>query len=889
MTPQHRRHRALTITGLALWGGMAPAAPPADEPSPVDEIVVRAPRSRDEALADTPTAVTVVDGALLRRSGAFDIRGLNGLAPSLLVSSSSTEAVGAAARIRGIGTVGDNPGLEGSVSTYVDGVYRPRTGVALTELGGVDRIEVLRGPQGTLFGRNASAGVIAVTTDLPSFDWSADAAATIGNRGTRRLEAAIGGPLTDRLAARLDAVRYRQHGLVEDVNSGRDLNDRDRWLLRGQLLFRPAADWTVRLIGDWSRRDEECCAGVYLPLADRVPADGGGVEERPSTYAALIERLGGAVPFDPDRRLAAVTPGRSFRSDVEDGGLSAQIDAPIGRARLTAITAMRDWHLVRGQDGDFGSLDLLKRDDDGGAGERLGFASQEVRLGGTALGGRLDWLVGGYGALERLRLTDNFQYGADFGRFYACAVAGQIGTADPASPGCLAPASRAAIAEGSAAGVPVLAALDRLGAIAGGGILRDRFVQHGRNLALFTQEVLALGHGVSLTLGARYTHERKRLDADLAGDPASASVCLANGAAMAPVRGDPSLPAAIRGAAGSLAGFPCILSPIVSARLDDRRSDGRLTGTAIASWAVRPGVLAYASWASGYKAGGYNLDRASLAVAAPDATALRFAPERTQAFELGLKLESGGASLFLTGFLERVRNFQLNAFNGSTFTVETIEGCGRLDGGAAADGDNLAASGACLGAARPGVIARGVEVEGHLRPAPAVVLTAAATDASTRYADDLAGEGGRPLGTGFFQLPSRRLTSAPAWAATGSLAWTPALGGGWEALVHADGRYTSRIDTGADLDLEKRQEGFFLLNARLGLTVPGGRWSAELWARNLTGERYLQVGYDAPGQPGGTFNTTRGVLSGYQARSTQLYGAFLGEPRLWGLTVRGRI
>ena len=114
-------------------------------------------------------AVSAVTADTLQNTGATDIRQLNQLSPSLLVSSTTSEAGAAVARIRGIGTVGDNPGLEGSVATYIDGVYRSRTGVALTELGPLDRIEVLRGPQGTLFGRNASAGVISVITAKPQF------------------------------------------------------------------------------------------------------------------------------------------------------------------------------------------------------------------------------------------------------------------------------------------------------------------------------------------------------------------------------------------------------------------------------------------------------------------------------------------------------------------------------------------------------------------------------------------------------------------------------------------------------------------------------------------------------------------------------------------------
>src|SRR3982751_6170572 len=142
----------------------------AREQPPVDtnNIVITATR-RNQALSDVPMAVSAVTAENLRNTGANDIRQLNQIAPSLLVSSTQSEAGAAVARIRGVGTVGDNPGLEGSVGIFIDGVYRSRTGIGLTDLGAIDRIEVLRGPQGTLFGRNTSAGLISVITAKPRF------------------------------------------------------------------------------------------------------------------------------------------------------------------------------------------------------------------------------------------------------------------------------------------------------------------------------------------------------------------------------------------------------------------------------------------------------------------------------------------------------------------------------------------------------------------------------------------------------------------------------------------------------------------------------------------------------------------------------------------------
>src|SRR6476661_8736588 len=173
------------------------------------------PQGRRQALQDVPLAVTAVGGDAMQNSGASDIRQLNQLAPSLLVSSTGTEANGSA-RIRGIGTVGDNPGLESSVAVFIDGVYRSRSGIGLNELGEIDRVEVLRGPQGTLFGRNATAGIINIFSKAPSFEPEAYGETTIGNYDLRRLAGGITGGISDTLAGRLDLVMVKRDGFYDD-------------------------------------------------------------------------------------------------------------------------------------------------------------------------------------------------------------------------------------------------------------------------------------------------------------------------------------------------------------------------------------------------------------------------------------------------------------------------------------------------------------------------------------------------------------------------------------------------------------------------------------------------------------------------------------------------
>lgn len=175
-----------------------------------DVIVVTA-QGRAQLLSDVPVAISAVGAEAMQNSGANDIRQLNQVAPSLLVSSTGSEANGSA-RIRGIGTVGDNPGLESSVPVFIDGVYRSRSGIGLNELGELDRVEVQRGPQGTLGGRNSSAGLISIYSKKPEFTFGGTGEITYGNYDYWRAAASLTGPISDTLAARVDGVWVKRDG-----------------------------------------------------------------------------------------------------------------------------------------------------------------------------------------------------------------------------------------------------------------------------------------------------------------------------------------------------------------------------------------------------------------------------------------------------------------------------------------------------------------------------------------------------------------------------------------------------------------------------------------------------------------------------------------------------
>ena len=194
--------------GTAAATAQASPTPQEDDPGAV---IVTATR-RAEALADVPIAISAVSGETLQNTGATDVRALNQVAPSLLVSGATSE-VNFTARIRGIGTVGENAGLESSVGLFIDGVYRSRTGVGLSELGDIERVEVLRGPQGTLFGRNSTAGLINIVTKGPELGrFMAKGSVTYGNYDYWRVDGAVNVPAGENAALRVDGVWQKRDG-----------------------------------------------------------------------------------------------------------------------------------------------------------------------------------------------------------------------------------------------------------------------------------------------------------------------------------------------------------------------------------------------------------------------------------------------------------------------------------------------------------------------------------------------------------------------------------------------------------------------------------------------------------------------------------------------------
>ena len=878
-----------------------------------NDIIVTATR-RASPLSDIPIAVSAVTAQSLQNSGANDIRQLNQLAPSLLVSSTGSEANGSA-RIRGVGTVGDNPGLESSVAVFIDGVYRSRSGSGLNDLGEIERVEVLRGPQGTLFGRNASAGLLNIVTKGPSFDFGATGEVTYGNYDFWRLSGSLTGPISDKLAARIDGVWSKRDGFYKDVVNGGRINNRDRYLVRGQLLFEPTDTTSFRLIGDWSKKNEACCGAVYIN--DSVaPLNSPLVSAANNNIIRVLTDLGqnpAAFTENSYNRNAYVSAGRSYDGYTKDGGISLEGNIDLGGAKLTSISGYRYYRNNQPADLDYGQVDILSRDN---YDRKFRTFSQELRLQGSAFADKLDWLVGGYYANETLNLHDDLHFASQYGRFAACRIVTGSALAQfysPTGTGCLSATGRAVLTGALAgAGIPspfgpagpaIVAGFDRLDGIRNVGN-DDRYRQKSENWAIFTHNIVHLTDRLDVTVGVRYTHESKDLRATFANNN---TACLTQKANLAPFLAN----AGLRDIAGALLGLSCqgnSTTELNGTTINQSRSESEWTGTAVVSWKPVDSTLFYASYSRGYKAGGFNLDRSALSASTIfplsnpasgySPARLQFEPEKVNAFEIGAKYTSRHFSLNVAAFRQDFRNFQLNTFNGTVFLVQNINGCSdSLNGGdrdqskftsAANYNANASATGACAAdSVSYGVRSEGVEIEASFRPARYLQASMGLTYARTKYRDNLVGSSsGAPLDQALRKLPGNFVSNAPEYVTTGSIAWTPPIGtGGLSGLIYIDGRMTGDYNTGSDLFPQKAQDGFTVVNARIGLRGRDERWAIEFWGQNIFNTQYTQVAFNSPFQEGAS---TAPFIDPNYPGGRQIFSAYLAEPRTYGLTLRGK-
>lgn len=334
----------------------APEQPSAATPDAAIPTVVVTARRREEDAARVPAALSVVDGALIDRSYTVNTQQLSILVPALNYSSANPRNT--AFTIRGLGSSvvavsQANDGLEAGVGFYVDQVYHGRPATAAFDFVDIERIEILRGPQGTLFGKNTTAGAINVVTRAPSFTPEAQAEISYGDYHYLQLKASASAPLTDMLAFRLSALSTQRDGVLTNVRLGRTQNNLNNQAARAQLLWKPTDDLSLRLTADFSRFVNECCTQVFLRV---------GQSQRPASrqYPALAAGVPGGAYAPPSTnpydRLTDIDAALGV--DTNEGGVSAIGEWNLGPATLTSVSAWRFWNWDADNDRDYTGLPI---------------------------------------------------------------------------------------------------------------------------------------------------------------------------------------------------------------------------------------------------------------------------------------------------------------------------------------------------------------------------------------------------------------------------------------------------------------------------------------------------------------------------------------------------
>jgi iron complex outermembrane receptor protein len=445
---------------------LAPPAFAQTDPAPANaesgDIVVTATR-REENVQDLPLAVSVLGAELLENSATSTIAQISQLQPTVQFVSSN--ARNTATLIRGLGSNYGltNDGLELGVGLYVDDVYYARPGSAVLDYFDLQRVEVLRGPQGTLFGKNTTAGVINVVTRAPTFTPEGSAEITVGDYGFLQARATVSGPLIeDRLAGRLTLGFVERDGFLTNTNTGEDQNSISNQTVRGQLLFTPGPNLDVRLIADWDEQDPDCCTQVYVRYGPSLRAPG-------RQFPALAAGLGyEPASLDPYDRLTDIDG--AINANQTTGGLSGAVNWDLGFATFTSISAYRFWDWRPQNDRDYTALDIRRRSQN--PSEQWQW-SQEFRLV-SAEGGAFDWVVGLYAFGQQVETNGSEEYGAD-------AAYWLIGTSVPSN-----------LLDGYTASTDVESDVE--------------------SYALFGESVWSITPELRLTTGVRYTIEEKSVD-----------------------------------------------------------------------------------------------------------------------------------------------------------------------------------------------------------------------------------------------------------------------------------------------------------------------------------------------------------------------------------------
>ena len=821
----------------------------------IDEEVIVTATKRASSVQDVPLAVTVLGEAQLQNQGVTSISDLTSATTGFNIQTANNPSQSTSIRIRGIGTTGNNIGLESAVGIFIDGVYQSRPGVALGELSDVEALEILKGPQGTLFGRNTSAGALNIRTKAPDFDgFSGFADFTYGNFDLLNVQAGVNFTASEQLAFRVNGAWRQRDGFYESgANPDVESHDADRFFIKGQALWEPTDVTSLRIIADYSETDEQCCDAVTLTASPNL---GGAV-------STIFPVLG----FDDALEEGITNDNTQFESQVENFGIQAELVHDFGVAEATLIGSYRDFtgESLQGEFNASSQYTLNQLDE-------IETFTAELRFQGNAWDDRLDWLVGGFFSDESIVEPQNLTLGADFQSSVSLA---NFGT--PAALGLFASSGDFLVNNDPS--------IFATGVSSDGATANNLFEQDATSWSIFTHNIFSVTDRLDLTLGARYNDDSK--DGSFTQESVTnPDACLSSLALAAIAGGDaaagnttngvsntvfgalsPILGAATAGLAGTPAAngpgaflncFPfsaptlsnaqALLGPLSAAgagflpqEFDDTFNDEELIYTIKLDYDLTDDVLIYGGFSHGYKAGGFNLDT----TAGAGGGSPLFASEEVDSWEGGVKttLADGRVRLNVTGFFSSFDDFQVLEFTGTNFQTFNVDD----------------------------VTTQGFEIDVNANLTETISVNAGVTYADAEYGEDCDDGGAIPQAV---NLCGSQLTNAPEVTSIIGVTYDGDLGQtGWGLtgnvnLSHQGDRRTSTnpgpVGNRIPFDI---QDDSVKINARLGFSMPNDRARIEFWGLNITDEITRSI----------TFNTP---LQG-ASRS-----AFLQAPRQYGVTLR---
>jgi len=752
------------VPTFAIAAEVAADAAPVE--TSVDEVVVTV-RRREERLQDVPISVSAVSGQTLAaerldrvQDYSAKIANFNALQQNTRVSTLT---------IRGVGGNANSDGSEAGVGLIVDNVFFTHPGFSWLDFVDLESVELARGPQGTLLGKNTTLGALVVTTKRPSFTPEASGTVTLANRDRYQLRANVSGPLIgDTLAGRLTFSRDDGGGWIRNKVDGTKYLDADRWALRGQLLFR-SGDVTSRLIAEHYETKEY--NNFYPPVGDPTTFVNGAAR---NGWARKLQTAFGYTPSYDVYNNADLDTQDRIKSRTD--GISNQIDWKIGEHTLTSVTAWRRLYFRPRNDSDLTPYSIFRA----GYDVDVDQYSQELRLA-SPTGDKLDYQVGVYLLKQDVRSNYRTILQKDASAFLLGAT------------------------------VPSLVL---------NGVEFDQVGKaETKSAALFGQATYRLTDKASLTAGLRYTYEEREASNQnifAGGVPLTGAL-----AAFAPFR------AAVTGAAFLVEG--------------DKNS-GSVSWLINPSYKITDDILAYASISYGEKSGAANLG-------AKVGDPIIIKPEKSTDYEVGLKTTWWGGRATLNG------NLYLNEITGYQATLTSQVGT------------TARSYLANVGKVR----LKGIELEGQAQLTESLRVSAAAAFSDARYVRypnaPVPVEFAYPGAPAFVDLSDTRVPFSPKFTGQVSVNYERPVTG--DLLVFAYANQTWRSDTFQQaLSQYGRQDAYGLTHAGLGLKAADGRWSANLWARNLFDKKYTAAFGNA------SANTP--------------YIAILGEPRTYGVTLTGR-